>query len=116
MTNRGFVRWDDEDNNNSNAKGGVLPGGSYGLDTEIRFCCRTDGNKSNPISLPTKTPFFLLAYESAKCQMVKWATASLEWIHYDTEHDDNADDRKWAFPYDAGKMHPTIYYCYYRGG
>ena len=95
--------------------GGKLPGGDYNDQwTEIRFCCKTDGDKDNPIVLPTKTPFFLLAYESAKCQMVKWAIASLEWIFYDTEHGQDGTVVN-SFPYDAGKKQPTIYYCYYRG-
>lgn len=47
--------------------------------------------------------------------MVKWAVANLEWIYYDTEHSNNKDDVKPAYPHEAGKQHPTIYYCYYRG-
>jgi len=112
----GFVNWDDDDYNSQfNKKGGILPGGIYDHDTKIRFCCRTDGNKSNPISIPSKTPFFLLTYGSAECQMVKWAITNLEWIRYDTEHNYNEDKAWGEFPYDAGNPHPTIYYCYYRG-
>ena len=112
---QGFVYWDDDYFNNLNDKGGILPSGGYDKNTRIEFCCRTDGNKNEPILLPTKTPFFLLAYGSAKCQMVKWAKASPEWIYYDTESYSNDDDRGGAYPHDAGKEHPTIYYCYYRG-
>ena len=114
---QGYVHWDDEDENNSNDKAGTLPGGikNYPYDTEILFCCRKDGEINDPVLLPSKDPFFLLAYESAECQMVKWATASVEWIFYDTEHTSNTDHAWGKFPYDAGKQHPTIYYCYYRG-
>jgi len=111
----GHVYWDDDDTSISNSKGGTLPDGDYGLNTKIWFCCRTDGNKNDPVLLPSKSPFFLLAYESATCQMVKWAIASLEWIYYDTEHTINRDSAAGAYPYKAGEKHPTIYYCYYRG-
>ena len=84
--------------------------------TEIRFCCRTNGSKSDPILLPSQTPFFLLAYGSAECQMVKWTVASLEWIFFDTEANRNSDKAGGAYPFEAGIKHPTIYYCYYRGG
>lgn len=112
----GFVEWDDENSLNANSKGGTCPAGKYvGDNTEIRFCCRTDGNKREPIILPTKLPFFLLAYGSGECQMVKWAIATSEWIYYDTEKVNNRDDRRWPYPYNAETRHPTIHYCYYRG-
>ena len=115
LTN-GHVKWDDDDKgHNLNDEGGTLPGGVYDHNTEIRFCCRTDGNKRDPILLPSKTPFFLLAYGSAKCQMVKWAIASLEWIFFDTKDDQNTDKAVGEYPFEAGITHPTIYYCYYRG-
>ncbi|KAL9950252.1 hypothetical protein ACROYT_G042727 [Oculina patagonica] len=110
----GWVFWND-DEFDFNDKDGTLPDGSYVHFTEIKFCCRTDGNKNDPIYLPTESPFFLLAYESAKCQMVKWAIPSLEWIYYFTTDWNNDDQRNGSYPYNAGKMHPTIYYCYYQG-
>lgn len=111
----GDVYWDDEDNNNANNKGGILPDGEYDRNTLIYFCCKTGGDKNKPIFLPSKSPFYLLAYASAKCQMVKWAIASMEWIYYDTEDSSNTDKANGKYPYNAGKKHPTIYYCYYRG-
>ena len=111
----GSVYWDDEDYFSANAKGGTLPDGEYGENTLIRFCCATGGDKNEPISLPSKFPFFLLAYASKKCQMVKWAVTSVEWIHYNTESWRNHDEGKGAYPYNAVVAHPTIYYCYYRG-
>ena len=36
----GFVLWDDEDINNMNAHGGVLPDGTYGENTLMKYCCR----------------------------------------------------------------------------
>jgi len=108
----GWVFWADSYSNDE--KDGFFPDGRYSQYTEINFCCRTDGDKDEPILLPSKSPFFLLAYESAKCQMVKWAVTSLEWIYYFTHNKEN-DKRNGSYPYNAGKMHPTIYYCYYQG-
>ena len=111
----GYVFWDDDNFRNQNDRGGTLPDGKYDMNTKIYFCCKTDGDKDDPILLPSKYPFFLLAYNAAKCQMVKWAIGTVEWIYYDTEDWSNADYGVEAYPYEAGKKHPTIYYCYYRG-
>ena len=111
----GYVYWDDDDYLNNNGDGGTLPNGEYDHNTKIYFCCKTDGDKDDPILLPSKSPFFLLAYKSAKCQKVKWAVATVEWIYFDTEDLINTDKRAGAYPHEAGKAHPTIYYCYYRG-
>ena len=46
--------------------------------------------------------------------MVKWAIAGVEWIYYFTNDWNNGDESGGAYPYNAGKMHPTIYYCYYQ--
>ena len=111
----GRVFWNDDEKFDLNEKGGLLPDGVYRKFTEIHFCCRTDGDKDVPILLPSKSPFFLLAYGSAKCQMVKWAVTSLEWIYYYTRDRNNDDQRNGSYPYNGGKMNPTIYYCYYQG-
>ena len=120
---KGFVLWDDDDENedskrsktNNNDEGGILPNGTYDHNTKIEFCCRTDGIKSHPILLPTDSPFYLLAYGSEKCQMVKWARVTQEWIHYDTENISNTDHANGTYPYRGGEKHPTIHYCYYQG-
>lgn len=36
----GFIRWDDEDNENVNSFDGTLPSGVYDADTVIYYCCR----------------------------------------------------------------------------
>jgi len=110
----GWVFW--SDNYNNDDYDGYVPDGTRSqlTFTQINFCCRTDGDKDEPILLPTQSPFFLLAYESAKCQMVKWAVASLEWIYYSTSGLKD-DQRNGSYPYNGGTMHPTIYYCYYQG-
>ena len=111
----GSVFWDDDNSKNGNSKSGILPGGIYYRNTRINFCCETHGNKASAVLLPSQSPFYLLAYKSAKCQMVMWTVANLEWIHYDTEHSNNKDKAFQPNPHEAGKKHPTIYYCYYRG-
>ena len=111
----GYVYWDDGNLNNANSQGGVLPGGIYKKNTKINFCCKTSGSKASAVLLPSKSPFYLLAYKSAKCQMVISMVANLEWIYFDTAHRNNNDKGYQAYPHEAGKQHPTIYYCYYRG-
>ena len=111
----GYIKWDDEDNNNKNNQTGTLPDGVYDCNTKIEFCCRTDGDKNNPISLPTLKPFFLLAYDSAECQQVKWAVVSVEWIRFDNEDSSNADDQGGSHPHGAGIDNHKIHYCYYQG-
>ena len=111
----GYVYWNDEDYRNNNKKNGTLPYGKYNKNTKIYFCCARSGNKTDPIMIPAKDPFFLLAYGSEKCQMVKWAVASVEWIRFHTADSNNRDESYGAYPYNAGTKSPTIYYCYYRG-
>lgn len=36
----GYLHWDDEDGNNENSHGGILPDGSYTTNTDIYYCCR----------------------------------------------------------------------------
>ena len=94
---------------------GTLPDGVYDKDTKIEFCCRTDGDKKDSISLPTLKPFFLLAYGSAECQQVNWAVASVEWIRFDNENTDIQDDEGGSYPYGAGISDHRFHYCYYQG-
>ena len=65
--------------------------------------------------LPSQTPFFLLAYDSAECQQVKWAVVSVEWIRFDNEDSGNADGKGGTYPHGAGIDDHTIHYCYYQG-
>lgn len=108
----GFLYWDDEDRNNVNKDGGSLPEGEYGLDTRIFFCCRTDGDKSDPVPLPLSKPFYLLAYGSSDCQLVKGAIAITEYIIFDNEDVNNQDSSGGVHLYANSSF---IYYCYYQG-
>ena len=112
----GFIYWDDEDSNNRNSIEGTLPDGIYNHDTKIFFCCRTDGNKSDPIILPVSKPFYLLAYGSSECQQVKGALVTEEFIQYDTEDGNNIDAWGGTHPNVSPGTESTslvITYCYY---
>ena len=108
----GFLHWDDEDRNNVNKDGGSLPEGAYGSDTRIFFCCRTDGDKSDPVPLPLSKPFYLLAYGSSDCQLVKGAITTTEYIIFDNEDRNNQDSSGGVHPYASSSL---VYYCYYQG-
>ena len=108
----GFLYWDDEDRNNVNKDGGSLPEGEYGLDTRIFFCCRTVGDKSDPVPLPLSKPFYLLAYGSSDCQLVKGAIAITEYIIFENEDVNNQDSSGGVHLYANSSF---IYYCYYQG-
>ena len=90
--------------------GGVLPDGEYTKDTKIFYCCRTDGDKVEPISLPISSPFYLLAYNNSKCQQVDGALATKEFIRFDTG---NKDAKSGTYPHAQGGL--KISYCYYEG-
>ena len=111
----GWVKWDDENNNNENRKIGYLPDGSYDKDTKIEYCCQTDGNWYDSIELPVSQPFYLLTFSSTdtpKCQMVKWALSYLEYIVFDTEDTNNGDAQGGEHLFLDGEKK---YYCYYEG-
>ncbi|CAB3996597.1 Hypothetical predicted protein, partial [Paramuricea clavata] len=109
----GWVFWDDEDANNINKYGGFLPDGVYDKDTQIEYCCQTDGNWYDSIELPVSQPFYLLtssSTDSPKCQMVKWAFSYLEYIVFDTEDSNNRDAQGGEHLFVEGRK---LFYCYY---
>ncbi|XP_078363220.1 uncharacterized protein LOC144647310 [Oculina patagonica] len=117
LLNEGLIFWDDEDSNNQNTVGGTLPDGIYNHDTSISFCCRTDGDKSDPMVLPVSKPFYLLAYGSSECQQVKEAFVTEEFIQYDNEDTNNKDTWSGAHPNIRDGDATTsriITYCYYQ--
>ena len=113
--NPGWVKWDDENYQNTNKAGGSLPDGSYNKDTVIHYCCQTSGNWNDVIELPVSQPFYLLTSNSnsmPKCQMVKWAFSYLEYIIFDTNDQNNADEQEGEHIFLEGRK---LYYCYYKG-
>ncbi|XP_071798782.1 uncharacterized protein [Asterias amurensis] len=109
----GSISWDDEDSNNTNYKSGTVPEGVYNQDTHIYYCCMTDGDVSQPISLPTQNPFYLFPYNSEQCQAVQGMNATQEYVAWDQESW-NGFDSQGSHPnkiMDNGKL--KISYCYY---
>ncbi|XP_033637831.1 uncharacterized protein LOC117298620 [Asterias rubens] len=111
----GSISWDDEDSNNGNYKNGTVPEGVYGQDTLIYYCCMTDGDVSQPISLPTQNPFYLFPYNSEQCQTVQGMTATQEYFVWDQESREGfaSQDRHPYKIMDGGRL--KISYCYYTG-
>ncbi|CAB4008022.1 Hypothetical predicted protein [Paramuricea clavata] len=109
----GWIRWDDADDKNGNSKGGSLPDGSYGKNTNIKYCCQTEGQWYDVIELPVSQPFYLLtssSIDAPKCQMVKWAFSYLEYIVFDTEDNNNYDGQGGKHVFKDGDK---LFYCYY---
>ncbi|KAJ7390106.1 hypothetical protein OS493_027138 [Desmophyllum pertusum] len=79
------IHWDDEDNNNHNSNSGQIPDGKYGHDTLIYYCCRSDGNATDAIILPTDSPFVLFKSNSNLCQQVRGMEATSEFFYWDNE-------------------------------
>ena len=112
--NEGWIKWDDEDDNNRNIKSGSLPEGSYTRDTNIEYCCRTDGFAENEIHLPTSSPFFLLKSQSShQCQKVKDMEVNSEYFKWDTEDKNSSNDSGGSIPYGEVGKDIKLYYCYY---
>ena len=109
----GYVLWDDENDKNINKKGGTLPDGIYNQNTLVYYCCRTDGHKYTPISLPVISPFYLKAFNTSECQRVEGAIATEEFIRFDTEDTRNKDRQNGSYPYGAGIANHRLFYCYY---
>lgn len=111
----GFVLWDDENTDNQNDKGGALPAGQYTEDTKIYFCCSTTGFVDKEISLPAKRPFFLFAYESARCQKVLNMKVTSEFIKFDDEDHGNTDYEYGEYPYGIHRFQKDhmLFLCFY---
>ena len=67
--------------------------------------------------LPVNEPFYLLAYGSRECQQVEGTLVNEEFIQYDTEDTDNADEWGGSHPnitLSTGVTIRIITYCYYQ--
>ncbi len=49
---------------------GKIPDGDFGEDTTIYYCCRSDGNQADHVTLPTVEAFYLLRHKK-NCQQVQ---------------------------------------------
>ncbi|XP_073239970.1 uncharacterized protein [Porites lutea] len=114
----GWIRWDDENTKIDfpNSLGGDLPDGIYGQNTLIYFCCSISGRKSAAISLPYKTPFYLIAYGSSECQQVRYHKVTSEYLEFDDEDQENTNSHSRISPYGASEdpYNNRLYYCYYQ--
>ena len=120
MALNGSVKWDDENHLNRNQALGTLPHGDYTEDTVIFYCCQNQSTWHDVIELPTTSPFYLLPYQppshnSIKCQRVKWALATLEYIQFYTEDHHNQDmfHGHHVAINEGNDAQPMVYYCYY---
>ena len=84
----------------------------------ISYCCSVLGSTQTPIDLPLTSPFYLIAYDSKVCQLVRGAQSSLEYIFYETEYSTfmTKNDYGGAHPYGVTRdpQGQMIFYCYYR--
>ncbi|XP_071798872.1 uncharacterized protein [Asterias amurensis] len=121
MMSSGFIFWDDEDSNNQNEVQGIVPSGVYDQDTRIDYCCMTDGDVSQPISLPTQNPFYLFPYNSEQCQAVQGMNATQEYFRWDEEDIPTSEDKTGgSHPYHIIKQsiygladNSIVHYCHY---
>ena len=109
-----YVRWDDEDDNNNNKRGGTLPKGYYNGNTRIEYCCRTDGDATEAIRLPTGSPFVLIKANTHLCQEVDGMTHRSEYFAWDTEDKDPQANIHGPINAEFGSnRNIKIHYCYY---
>ena len=109
----GYIHWDDEDNNNDNNLMNPVPSGRYDRNTEIDFCCRSDGNHNTPMTLPPTEPFALYRYEG-RCQKVNGMNNPIElFVHYDDEDSNNANRCSGNHPGGSCIRNHELYFCYY---
>ncbi|PFX14924.1 hypothetical protein AWC38_SpisGene20888 [Stylophora pistillata] len=108
------IRWDDEDHKNNNKDGGTLPEGSYGRNTYIEYCCRTDGDATEAIRLPTGSPFVLIKGNTHLCQKVDGMVEKSQYFYWDTE--DKDPQSRIHGPINAeliSNRNIKVHYCYY---
>ncbi|KAM7429490.1 hypothetical protein ABFA07_019668 [Porites harrisoni] len=109
----GYIRWDDEDSKNANRYGGQIPDGHYDRNTVIYYCCRADGHATNPIILPTDSPFVLLKSNTHLCQYVRGMKVRSEWFYWDCEDSIPSNGVGGFKPLSVVGKNVKVYYCYY---
>ena len=113
----GEIFWDDESTNNRNQQFGVLPDGSFGPgETQLKFCCRFDGDPDQEIVLPTGMPFVLYQSKERGCQRVAGMGVRELYMHMDNE-DGGRSNFVGYIPYigtgcPSGRDH-SLRACYY---
>ncbi|CAH1789708.1 unnamed protein product [Owenia fusiformis] len=106
----------DDDIDNNNAYGGVLPDGTYNSITKYKFCCREDPFDSRedwPIVLPNRSPIYLFKKES-KCQAIKGMNVASDWLSFDEKDEPNEQAEDGMAPYDPYWWGRSAFQlCYY---
>ena len=110
---RGSVFWDDEDDSNGNSVQGAMPAGVYNMNTLMYYCCRSDGEASTEINLPSST-FILYQYRRRGCQKVAGKREFEVIVKFDDEDAGN-DSYCVNGPYDpeCTNGNHEIYMCLY---
>ena len=110
----GSITWDDEDSNNKNSRHPPYPDGDYGsTNTQIYFCCRSDGNADHEIYLPPTQPFGLYRY-GGKCLSVKGMNViDFSMIYGINNSGDSCSGKHPDDKYCRGPHHLNL--CYYDG-
>ena len=109
----GHIKWDDEDLNNKNRYGGQVPDGRYDRNTVLYYCCRADGHATNPIILPTDSPFVLLKSNTHLCQHVRGMKVRSEWFQWDCEDTRPSNGGGGFRPRSYVGKNVAVDYCYY---
>ncbi|XP_073250647.1 uncharacterized protein [Porites lutea] len=109
----GHIKWDDEDLNNKNRYGGQVPDGRYDRNTVLYYCCRADGHATNPIILPTDSPFVLLKSNTHLCQHVRGMKVRSEWFQWDCEDSRPSNGGGGFRPRSHVGKNVAVDYCYY---
>ena len=108
----GSIHWDDYDFFNKNRKWGILPDGTYGHDTTVKYCCRSDSNHNIPMTLPTSKPFILYRY-GGHCQHVRRMHYTQLYIKWDDNNVISRDKCWGAHPDSPCKRDQLLHFCYY---
>ncbi|OWF52856.1 uncharacterized protein LOC110447211 [Mizuhopecten yessoensis] len=94
---------------------GTLPDGNYTLHTKFEFCCRSDGNKDNPIVLPVKQPFLLWKRDRKACQKVKGAVGIPQHFEFTNRRARGVAELKRPLPLFKKRYRKMVLYvCIYK--
>lgn len=115
----GFIKWDDDHHalDVANKREGITPDGEFGKPhTTLHYCCNGKGDLDTPIKLPNLKPFYLLAFQSPKCQQVEGTTSSVEFIKFDDNDRGSTSSFGGDHPYGPAEdlFNTKVYYCYYK--
>lgn len=110
--NSGYITWQDEVTQSAASFSGALPDGSYASNsTSIYYCCRADGDPTDPVYLPKAKPFYLYRYNGT-CQEVVGMRAVPGDMTFDTDNS-HQDAYENSYHPDGNIDNVHIELCYY---